>query len=187
MKKWPLFSFFFFIFSIPLFSQDSTFVHKIFKDERNSITYKTVVIHNKEWFAQNLNFEVEKSYCYENQTDHCEKHGKLYRIETSKKACPVGWRIPTKTDFEHLLHLSSNDSLAFHFLINKKYFDADFAGAKFYKEGFLTLNYDGIWWSSSPVDDAYYWALNIDKDFKEAKITKYLKENAFSIRCVKDL
>jgi len=187
LKKAILFLKLIFLYPFLIYSQDSSFVHKTFLDTRNGQVYKTVIIHQQEWFAQNLNFEAEKSYCYDNQTDHCIKHGKLYRIEAAQKACPIGWRIPTKIDFEHLLHLSTTDSLAFNFLINKKYFDADFAGAKFYKEGYLTLNYDGIWWANSSIDDAYYWALSIDKDFKEAKIAKYLKENAFSIRCVKDL
>jgi len=86
-------------------------------------TYKTVIINNQEWMAENLRTAKyangdaitympiqpiwatieEGAFCYyNNRTDNNEVYGKIYNgyvVSDSRNVCPNGWRVPTDNDW----------------------------------------------------------------------------------------
>jgi len=73
-----------------------------FTDYRDKKTYKTVQIDKQVWLAENLNYEIEGSKCYNNNASNCATYGRLYDWETAMKVCPVGWLLPTPEDWNIL-------------------------------------------------------------------------------------
>lgn len=175
------------------------------KDTRNGKTYKVVQIGDLQWMAENLNYETRKeSWCLEDKQENCDKLGRLYSWESAMKACPAGWRLPSKIEFEYLVKLAGGvqdedmnflwirganalksssgwerngtDEFGFN-AIPTGYFHGGFAD-------FEDTNKAGFW-SSSEHNYTTAFYMSFDSTNKNATIDNLDKINGYSIRCVR--
>ena len=175
-----------------------------FKDERDGQAYKTVKIGSQTWMAENLNHEtenseVENSSCYKDSEENCAKYGRLYSWPAAIKACPSGWHLPTKAEFETLITVVGDTSTAGKKLksttgwssrngTDALGFSALPAGYGEPRERYHGEGDYANFWSSTENIDVYVYAYSLflygDSDNAHLGYTTALSR--FSVRCVKD-
>ncbi len=163
--------------------------------DKGGTKYTTVKIGEQIWMAENLNYETSSgSWCYDDDPANCEKYGRLYDWGTAKKACPHGWRLPSKSDFETLLrNVGGSGSNAYHALKDggSSGFSALLGGwrsndGNFFIIGFYTIGSLGLWWSSSEGGTGRAWNLYIYSSHRYAYMGSSYEEWGFSVRCLQD-
>lgn len=180
-------------------------------DSRDGKKYRTTTIGHQVWMAENLNYMVEESFCYDLANAYCEKYGRLYTwkaamavssndekiLEPHKGVCPTGWHVPSYNDFFEMTNFvkenNGGESVKWS-LVSKSWNDvaSDMfgfsvlpSGERWSSIGFKNRGENALFWSST-VDEknGNYWGISYGSDFESD--WQFDKGTAYSIRCVKD-
>jgi len=106
--------------------------------------------------VQNLNYNMEGSFCYDDDIKNCQQYGRLYTWDAAIQACPKGWHLPSGEEWLQLAAAYSEPSNAIP--DSKESHQALIAGGK---SGFKSLfgghrRADG---SFEHIDQyAFYWS-----------------------------
>lgn len=165
-------------------------------DSRDGKSYPTVVIGTQTWMAQNLNFSVPGSACYENKKQNCEELGRLYDWNMAKSACPEGWHLPTEEEWDLLEQVAGGDSAGYHLKSSSgwenqgngpdsKGFDGIPSGDLNKTGLYLRRGVSASYWTASSKFGGGAWFRSLH--FFDTKIIHDNTEKSagFSVRCVK--
>ncbi len=179
-----------------------------FTDPRDGQSYGIVQIGSQTWMAENLNYEIEGSACPEGDKRNCSKYGRLYTWKAAQKACPEGWHLPDRADFEQLIASAAGTDIASGMAVAgeklkstsgwfKKGNGSDEFGFNALPAGYrlggnesAPGKFDGIGgyahlWTASETPDGLAHYLLLDFSTKAAKLSAFGKDEARSVRCVK--
>ena len=164
-----------------------------FTDSRDGKTYKTVKIGDQVWMAENLNFETDSSYCYNDSAKYCAKYGRLYEWSAAMDACPSGWHLPDTAEWKTLLDAVGGDSIAGTMLKSTSGWNSDGNGTDDF--GFTVLPAGGWdnkmfegeaagFWSSVGYGN-YAAAIRLLADAFAVRLISGRTYVGHSVRCVK--
>lgn len=168
-----------------------------FTDKRNGYEYPITKIGDQWWLGENLNYNSNQSWCYENRKNNCEIIGRLYTWEAAVNACPDGWHLPSDEDWKELeINLGmiynvdkngwrgNSPGQGKQLRVNKDIgFNARLAGYR-YLGAYDNYRKRTYFWTSTGdgnKDKAYVRELGT---ISKIKRTSYNKDFAFSVRCV---
>jgi len=197
----------------------SSWSGKLMTDSRDGQTYKIITIGTQTWMAQNLNYETENSYCYNDTASYCAKYGRLYMWAVAvgktedacgfkhscslpsgdiQGVCPVGWHLPSQTEWNTLFTAVGGQLIASKVLKSKFgwykngngtdvfLFSALPAGDRYESGNFDNENYSARFWSST--ENGSYDAYDVDLNYGEDKafLNKDYKYSGYSVRCIQN-
>ena len=177
-----------------------------FTDTRDGKIYKTVTINGKNWFAENVNYDIPNDtldVCYNNDTVNCAKYGRLYDWFAAKQAaCPVGWRLPDSAEWAALVAFAGGKETAGKKLKAKSGWDGGYKGKankpangtddygfaalpggyRLFDDAFVWGGSMGFWWSATEDvrDDVDpYFQIGITEEYVKMK-----KAFEWSMSCI---
>jgi uncharacterized protein (TIGR02145 family) len=168
-----------------------------YKDPRDKQKYRTIKVGDRIWFADNLNYKMDGSFCYKEDESNCQAYGRLYTWDAAVNACPQGFHLPTDDDFQSLWQAAGADFNA-AYLLKAEYgwsgetngndtlkFSAMPAGNRFDDETYGNLSKFAFFWSSeasTEKQNARVWYMT-SKSMAFSFMNKP-KIFGFSVRCV---
>ncbi|GBU23386.1 hypothetical protein R80B4_03303 [Fibrobacteres bacterium R8-0-B4] len=174
-----------------------------FKDPRDGVVYRTVKIGSQVWMAENLCYKVDGSWCYGDDEANVKKYGRLYTWSAAKAACPAGWRLPARQDWDRLVITVGGSGTAGKKLkaasgwkctINRdgdgtdRYgFSALPGGYRGYGSGgFYYIGEGGSWWTSTELDANYACCRDMHCNNDCVNDGNNYKSSGLSVRCIKE-
>ena len=185
---------------------------KLFTDPRDDQSYPVVTIGKKVWMASNMNYETYNSSCYNGDFWKCTEYGRLYPWEDARHACPRGWHLPSKEEFEELFNAvgemrfvgamlkSTGDWDEKGYGLDAFDFSAAPAGLREPDGKYDFVGRGAYFWSSTGIEGyevsdrgihygknakAFYMFLGYDSDSGYLMDSRS-KYSGFSVRCVKN-
>lgn len=176
-----------------------------FTDNRDGQAYQWVRLKDsKKWMAQNVNYEMDGTWCYDEASTNCEKYGRLYTWQAANNACPKGWRLPSDEEWwsmasyygkaynsyagQEKIEGKDDGEVAYKVLMEggETGFSALLGGSHSSDEGFDYLGSLGCYWTSSEHNASnalgYYFYIHSRGLARDS----YNKGLSYSCRCLQD-
>ena len=160
----------------------------------NGYIYPALKLGEKVWITENLqttksNTGVEIEYfIYDNNPSYNSQYGKLYTWDVANNICPQGWSLPSTEEWNSLLNVYEGYLFAKPHLVygGDSNFNILYAGYKNTEDEFLDIGtYTGFWTKDEfSTNKAYAFTFELKNDTIHKQTL--LKENAFSVRCIRD-
>jgi uncharacterized protein (TIGR02145 family) len=167
----------------------------LFTDPRDGQIYRTVVIGDQTWLAENLNCEITGSRWYDDHADNAKPYGRLYTWDAALAACPPSWHLPDDAEWQQLAlsvgarwdqmsselydALIDGGSSGFHAVLGGIY------NAKGFFKGCYEKLQNGYYWGGSPETGSFMFGFSV-KGNHTFYFASEDRENGLSCRCIRN-
>jgi uncharacterized protein (TIGR02145 family) len=157
-----------------------------FVDLRDGRAYAWVRIGTQVWMAENLAFRTPSgSWCYEDDEARCREYGRLYDWETAQTACPQGWRVPSREDWQLFIATLGPDSRRKVVVGGESGFEGKLAGDRYYDGRFRGLGEVTHFWANAKFNDDHAHEAIILPNHSDLHVGGYGTAGAASVRCLR--
>ena len=196
-----------FTFSTLPITLNASLKYNSYVDLRDYKIYWTITVNEKEWFVQNLDYDLQNNSWYYDNSETNKIYGKLYAGQSlttnPNDICPEGWHIPTQQEWTDLINAFGGLKVAGSTLkettdlywrnskvvrTNKSGMTILPSGSRDSKPSFANLGKYTSFWTSTPnpkIPNSYY-AINLGFMRDNLIIDGGDPNWSYSIRCVKD-
>jgi uncharacterized protein (TIGR02145 family) len=163
---------------------------RMFTDKDGKV-YPAVLIKNKLWMAQNLDYKApEGSFFYNDDTGNENRYGRLYSWRAAQQSIPQGWRLPSRRDWQELLDNYGPSEAAYKALIvgGASGFDARLGGWRSEAGNYSDNEKIGYYWTSSEEnpENIYYTTFSAKREMLILS-NAYPPSSGLSVRYVRDI
>jgi len=164
--------------------------------------YGAVKIGTQVWMAENMRYKTGSGcWVYNNNENNLKKYGYLYSWETARKVCPSGWHLPSEDEFLILIKFLGGEDIAGGKLKSAEEWDCPESnkgatnesgftglpgGYRLYDGSFTKIGIGGYWWSSTEKNANNVWVQNLNCWTGNTYKYSESKQEACSVRCIKD-
>ncbi|MEN9306997.1 MAG: hypothetical protein RL173_929 [Fibrobacterota bacterium] len=160
------------------------------KDPRDRTIYNTARLGTQTWMADNLDYRLGQSWCYDNNPSNCETYGRLYDWKTAKRACPAGWHLPSMKEWEELERTVGNEALSFMSQsmggTDRYGFTVLPGGLREFGGVYGSIGRAAIFWSATGQDSGNAWAYFFQNGVILLQGSGVEKSAAVSVRCLRN-
>lgn len=154
-------------------------------DKRDNKKYKLQKVGSSLWMAQDLNFEMSSSKCFDDSESNCTKYGRLYTFSAAEKACPSGWRLPKRDEAKALINA---ESYPWSYSGRCKTGECSFTGQMGFHWTAATPQDGDKNFDSNKGDGYTVIIVEKEPDYADNETQKFFqvddKEKYFSVRCI---
>jgi uncharacterized protein (TIGR02145 family) len=145
--------------------------------------------------AENVKFQTDNSWCYDDNNFNCDKYGRLYSWNAAATACPAGWRLPSRHEWKALVDAAGNKKEPGKRLKSKRPvwngtdalgFSAMPGGIRETDGRFYNIGYYGYWWTATENGSSYAYYRNMYHNVVDVLEGLNDVGNGFSVRCVQE-
>ncbi len=169
-------------------------------DARDGRIYKTVKIGSQTWLAENVNYCTDNTWCYDDNTSNCDVYGRLYEWTAAVKACPEGFHLPSRDEWDSLAAYAleqagdENSSLRSRESWTSSLvtpgddvfgFNA-LASGRYYFRAFTDMGYKAYYWTSESENSETAYIRSLSGMINTMGFGNSFKDTGLSVRCILD-
>lgn len=156
----------------------ASFSQSNFTDSRDGKKYSTIRVNGIRWMASNLNHVLDSNT---KESGLPKDGGCFYSWEEAVNACPNGWRLPTRAEWQGLIDYFGGDSAAAIHLKSRVLWDDDEKGTDSIGFSALPAGYYNVGNRArrEEMTNASWWAFSM-KSAHEAYVVSIIASNAAS-------
>jgi len=155
--------------------------------------YATIKIGEQWWMAEN--FKATRAadgtllngvYAYDDNENNVAEYGRLYTNNAALNGAPNGWHLPTLQEWEILIAYLGNDAGTKLKVGGSSGFEGKLAGLRHYEGEYISLNVEGLFWSSTSNLPDHKSIMKLFNNRNDAAISGFGIIGAVSVRYIRD-